>query len=714
MGNSGSGIMSTDGDIGGTSHDCSTGNYGWANPNAKVFQPLNCSMGNLGPSSYSSYFGWDCNSVCGYLPIGCIDFPLSDFDNTPLYGSVVVSVNGDISVDGDGLVCRDVPVFDAEVSASSGLLLNDSMGVFSSYRDLPVVGPKVELADWSFDDWIRIHNEIIDSGVPNAFGKRIPIPTSINVSWLNDRLVDFEDRQIIQFLQFGWPVGAVGEVQLTQDKFPRNHNSALQFPEHIDKFIRKGLSSHSMIGPFNCNPFNCPIGVSPLGTVEKSDSTDRRVILDMSWPKSGSINDLIPKKEFLGEKCELRYPGVDDLVKIVKSKGKGCALFKRDLKSAYRQLLRVDPSDIHLLGFSWKGKLYFDLTQPQGSRSAAMQCQRTSTALNFIYANHAVGYSLVNYLDDFGSAECWDVAEAAYLFLGQLLENAGILEAFAKMCGPNTTMVFLGVGFDTERMILFITPERLLAVKDELELWRHKIKATKKEVQSIVGILNFVAACVPASRIFLSRMFAQLKSTANVGSSYLSRGFKLDITWWCRFISVYNGVSMMLTEEWSAPDAIISTDACLVGGGGWFGSHRAYFHTKFPDSIKSQFNSKHHIAQLEMLTVVLACKVWGHLLSGKRILILCDNEASVVAINQQRAHNDFLQACSRELAFVCATHEFQLRSRHIKGVDNRIPDFLSRWDLSDSYINKFFLEIGSGASYEYQIKDSLFEFCADW
>ena len=726
--------------------DCSMGNSGKSEPNL-----INCSsrIDNVLTSEDSAInVEFVPHLEAGVVASDCFSKDSSSFDCLPVTcepsPGEICCLSRDISLvtTGNSINVDVVPSSESEVVASnprfrdipvvnhspvmcvtdSGSLSSHSVDMFAHTGNpcdfnLPgshSQGFPIKIDDWTSHDWILAHDLVYNSKLPNAFGNKITIPTSLNLPWLHERLKDFEDKQVFEFFKYGWPVGAIGLISQSQECFPRNHNSALDHPGDIDKFIRKGLDSHSIIGPFDSNPFNCPIGVSPLGTVEKSDSVDRRVILDMSWPNSSSVNDLIPKKEFLGKKCDLRYPGVDDLVKIIKSKGRGCALFKRDLKSAYRQLLRVDPGDIHLLGFSWKGKLYFDLTQPQGSRSAAMQCQRSTSALKFIFCSHSSDYSLVNYLDDFGSAEVWENAAAAYSFLGLLLKHGGILEAFAKSCGPSTKMVFLGVGFDTDKMILFITESRLRDLKVDLSIWLLKIRASKREIQSLTGKLNFVAACVPSSRIFLARMFAQLKSLSDNGSHNLNPEFKLDVRWWSRFISVYNGVSMMLLEEWSAPDDILSTDACLVGGGGWFGSIRGYFHTRFPSSIKSRFCSPHHISQLEMLTVVLASKVWCQLLAGKRIIILCDNESSVAAINHHRAKDEFLQLCARELALVCSTHDFQIRSEHISGVDNRIPDFLSRWDLDNSFSEKFFHEIGDGDSFEYCIDDDMFDFCADW
>ena len=64
----------------------------------------------------------------------------------------------------------------------------------------------------------------------------------------------------------------------------------------------------------------------------------------------------------------LKYLTVDSLVKLVLQCGKGCLIFKRDLKKAYRQMF-IDPGDCHLLGFEFEGKLYFDTTLTMGMRS---------------------------------------------------------------------------------------------------------------------------------------------------------------------------------------------------------------------------------------------------------------------------------------------------------------------------------------------------------
>lgn len=61
------------------------------------------------------------------------------------------------------------------------------------------------------------------------------------------------------------------------------------------------------------------------------------MIVDLSWPCGSSVNDGIPPGSFLGELLELTYPTIDAIVSAILSLGRGCMLYKRDLRKAYRQ-----------------------------------------------------------------------------------------------------------------------------------------------------------------------------------------------------------------------------------------------------------------------------------------------------------------------------------------------------------------------------------------
>ena len=102
-----------------------------------------------------------------------------------------------------------------------------------------------------------------------------------------------------------------------------------------------------------------------------------------------------------------------------------------------------------------------------------------------------------------------------------------------------------------------------------------------------------------------------LRSYKDENSKVVSCEFGKDVHWWSKFVVQYNVVSMMPMVDWSKPDEILASDACLVGAGGWFNGN--YFHCKFPEFIQSQ---SLHINALEMLTVIVGIKLWGRFWKG--------------------------------------------------------------------------------------------------
>ena len=61
-----------------------------------------------------------------------------------------------------------------------------------------------------------------------------------------------------------------------------------------------------------------------------------------------------------------------------------------------------------------------------------------------------------------------------------------------------------------------------------------------------------------------------------------------------------------------------------------------------------------------------------------------DNEAVANVINSGKSRDTDLQNALREIALIAARHQFVIKARHIPGVDNRVPDWLSRWDNTEA------------------------------
>ena len=140
----------------------------------------------------------------------------------------------------------------------------------------------------------------------------------------------------------------------------------------------------------------------------------------------------------------------------------------------------------------------------------------------------------------------------------------------------------------------------------------------------------------------------------------------------------YNGTSVIPEMIWSRPDAIIATDACLSGGGGYCGDQ--YFAFEFPDHIIAQ---GHHISVLEMWVVLLAIKIWSREICNLRLQIYCDNSATVDTINRGKCKDKEMLKLLREICFLCSLNSVQVRTLHIAGKVNRLADQLSRIHLKN-------------------------------
>jgi hypothetical protein len=176
--------------------------------------------------------------------------------------------------------------------------------------------------------------------------------------------------------------------------------------------------------------------------------------------------------------------------------------------------------------------------------------------------------------------------------------------------------------FDSEKLTLEVRAERILEISLLVESWFRKKKASLKELQSLLGTLHFISACVRPGRIFVSRLLNCLRSAFpcnNTGNrNWIFRKIPSevlkDLKWWHVYLQTYNGITMMPFNEWSNPDEHFSCDACLEGLGAI--NSDQYFHAVFPSFIQDLHL---YINSLELLTIVVSLKMWGKHIMGKRL-----------------------------------------------------------------------------------------------
>ena len=146
------------------------------------------------------------------------------------------------------------------------------------------------------------------------------------------------------------------------------------------------------MGPFKTPPYNS-LHCSPMLTRPKAWCTNRRVIVNLSWPHGKSVcNDI-----YLGTNFQLKFPSVDDITARVQKLNSNCLLYKIDLQRAFRHL-KLDPRDINKTGLQFVGEYYVDTAVPFGYRHGSVFMQRVTDSLSCIM--HKNSYFISNYIDD--------------------------------------------------------------------------------------------------------------------------------------------------------------------------------------------------------------------------------------------------------------------------------------------------------------------------
>jgi hypothetical protein len=152
-----------------------------------------------------------------------------------------------------------------------------------------------------------------------------------------------------------------------------------------------------------------------------------------------------------------------------------------------------------------------------------------------------------------------------------------------------------------------------------------------------------------------------------------------DIEWWIKFAPLFNGVSVIIDDtplSLAFLNLIFYTDSSGHACAGVWNDE--WFSYQFTGEDKIQLPFIHH---RELYAIVCLCRTWKQALTGKTILVYCDNSAAVEAINSGRCIDKIMMKLIRELFYVCALSSFQVRAIHIPGVHNVLADALSRDSL---------------------------------
>ena len=84
------------------------------------------------------------------------------------------------------------------------------------------------------------------------------------------------------------------------------------------------------------------------------------------------------------------------------------------------------------------------------------------------------GGALSTNLDNFIGVASPEKVDRDFHKLGWLLQDIDVWESEHKACPPSSLMVVLGILFNTIDMTIFIVPDRVTEIQQEIEAWHDK------------------------------------------------------------------------------------------------------------------------------------------------------------------------------------------------------------------------------------------------
>ena len=517
---------------------------------------------------------------------------------------------------------------------------------------------------------------------PLPLFSKIPLQASyirtplIHAIWLH-HLQHHPHQDLVQYFLQGISTGfRVGFDGSHTHSAKNNLQSAVDHSTVVDDYLHNELSLGRISGPYSASM--CPdVHINRFGVIPKNHQQDKwRLITDLSHPSGSSVNDGIPS-----QLCTLTYVTIDDAILNILKSGRNTMLAKMDIQSAFR-LLPVHPADRHLLGMSWRDQIYIDHCIPFGLRSAPKLFNILADLLAWIAQHAGVSY-LIHYLDDYltmgppASTVCQHNVNTFVSLCAEL----GVPLATDKLEGPSTSLSFLGIILDTNRMEIRLPADKLARIQELLKTWLPRKKARKRQILSLVGTLQHATKVVRPGRAFVSRMYS---TAAKLGKMYfitrLNKAFRSDLFWWHTFLQSWNGLSILRHPSLSShPEFCAQTDAsgtwgcAAVLGSQW---------------LQWQWPLEWYeigIMAKELVPIIFTCIVWGRCLAKHHINFQCDNASLVIAINKGSSKDKFVMHLLRSLSFFVAHFDIYITASHLPGVINVTADHLSRGNMGQAF-----------------------------
>lgn len=349
---------------------------------------------------------------------------------------------------------------------------------------------------------------------------------------------------------------------------------------------------------------------------------------------------------------------------------------KLDLASAYRSV-KIHEDDYELTGLSWTftgsdhPTYLYDTRLMFGARLAPSIFNNLSQGVVAMMKGRGFQNTYA-YCDDFLLIEAdRDRCMQGLNTLWKLCRQLGFSISYDKICGPATTMVFLGTEINSLSMTLALPQGKLDETMIILNEAINSRTLSKRKLQKIGGKLNWACRVIQEGRYFVSSIYKRIRAlNSPTHKTRISGELKEDLRWWMDYMGIFNG-SLPIRD--SRPQSPVVLDACPIAGGAVYEGNWVYVPWRGWPGMSGK-----HINLKEILILEPAAHIFGPIWANRVITVYSDSTTAVACINKRRVNDEETMASLKRVCTLAARYNFSIKAIHYPGVQNTLADACSR------------------------------------
>lgn len=471
-------------------------------------------------------------------------------------------------------------------------------------------------------------------------------------------------------------------------------------PQHLDWLNNIELPRLLRLGAITEVPRHSLQHCSPSFIVTKRHSSKLRLVIDQRH-----INTHL-------EIPHVKFEGLRNVQSLVRSTD---VFFSLDVSDAYLHL-PLKQEHRRLLAFNINGRCFQVNTLTFGMAASPSAWHKTM-ALVINHLRVQFGLRVVWLLDDvLFLCDNEEHARHTATAVQQLFRSLGLQWNEQKSSfAPTRKITFLGMQIDTTTS----TPT-FSATKDTYDdirqfannlldcAARQRQRVPVRTLASLAGKVMSVSLAFAPARL-LTREFYNIIASATTNSHRpVTQRWSSWTTLTPRAIEDLRTLACLLPAQLVRPAFLPSflkavrlfTDASSSGWGATVSLANGSHLTVSGPWLSRTFRQRHHITIKETASAALALHAFAPQLANQRVLLLCDNAATVHILNSGTSRNSTIMEHVRQVYDFCARHNIILRARwistHINPADGPSRQFDKHaWSLSTTAFELIRQRLGS-------------------